>query len=112
MSHLLVLAVLALLTIPLVVAIRRSTELFVVQVRHGEPRLVRGRLPHRLYNDLCDVLARARVQEAQLRVVVEGGTPRLRPSQDISRGTEQQLRNVIGTFPIAKIRAGGRRASR
>ena len=107
MSLLLALAVLA---VPLVVAIRRSTELFVIQVRQGHQRLARGRLPPRLYNDLGDVLTRARVQEVTIRVVVEGGTPRLHASPHLSPGTEQQLRNVIGTFPVAKIRAGRRRA--
>lgn len=102
------LAILAIFAVPLVVSIRRSTELFVVDVRKGRAFLRRGRIPQRLLNDLGDVVKRARVVSGTLRCVVEQGRPRLYPSGQLEAGTIQQLRNVVGTYDVAKIRAGKR----
>ncbi|MCA9628941.1 MAG: DUF3634 family protein [Myxococcales bacterium] len=84
--------------------LRRANELFCVKVRDGKPRLARGKAPPRLYADLEDVLTRARVRQAEVRVVVEDRRPRVL-SSGVGQGTEQQLRNVVGTWQLAQIRA-------
>lgn len=109
MNLLLGLCLLLLLAIPLAVAILRSNELFCVDVREGKPRFVRGRLPQRLLDDIADVVRRPPIVAARLRVVTEDGRPRLvLAAGRVPEGQLQQLRNVIGSFKVAEIRAGGR----
>ena len=103
------LLILAVLAAPLARAIWRSNELFCIDVIAGKPRVVRGRLPQRLLDDLSDVLGRPQVKQARLRVVVEDGLPRLIVAQgDLPDGQLQQLRNVVGTYRTQEIRAGRR----
>ncbi len=105
-----VLLITLVLALPIAIGIARSNELFVLALRAGRLRLVRGRLPGELLHELSDVLERGRVGQAQLRVVVEGGKARLKVTGKVSEATEQQLRNVVGRFAVATIRAGSRRA--
>ena len=97
------------IVVAIAISISRSHELFVIEVDAGRVRLRRGRLPHALFGDLQDVVKRARIASARISVVRDGDGPRvLAPSLDA--GQLQQLRNVVGTYPLAKIRAGTRRA--
>lgn len=100
------LAVLAVLSIPLVISIRRSTELFVIRVEAGKARFIRGRMPQRLLNEISDVVRRERIQAGEIRCIVESGRPRIF-APGLRDGHVQQLRNVVGTYQIAQIRAGG-----
>ncbi|MEB2312572.1 MAG: DUF3634 family protein [Sorangiineae bacterium] len=103
-------AILALLSLPLVAAIRASTELFVLEVRDGKVTVRRGRLPPRLLADLEDVLGRPPVPKARVRCVAEDARPRVLPDPGLSPGRLQQLRNAVGRWELAQIRAGRRRA--
>jgi hypothetical protein len=99
----------AILAIPLVIAIRRSNELFVLDVAQGKVSVVRGRLPQRLLDDLVDVLERAKTETARIRVIVEEGRPRVViGGGTLSETRLQQVRNVVGTYKLTQIRAGGR----
>lgn len=101
--------ILALLGVPLLVALSRSNELFVIEVRNGIPRAVRGRMPQRLLDELADVVRRPKLESARFKVVVEDRRARLVVTRGtIPPGQLQQLRNVVGTFPVPAIRAGGR----
>lgn len=104
------LGLLLLAAIPFVIALRRSNELFVARVRKGELEVVRGRLPQGLFDDLEDVFARTQA-DASLRVVVENRRPRAE-IRGVDEGTAQRVRNVIGRFPLAEIRAGRRAPNR
>src|SRR5688500_12795351 len=105
----LVLALIALLaSAPLVLAIVRANELFLVRVRDGGLRLVRGRVPSRLFDDLADVVRKPAVVRADLRAVNEGGRPRLYAEGELSPEHKQRLRNVIGTWTVQQIRAAPR----
>jgi len=97
---------LAVLAVPLVIAIRHSTELFQIKVDKGKASLVRGRLPQRLYNDIKDIVHRPAVAHATIRCVAESGTPRVLPDEGLDEGQLQRLRNVVGHFEIAQIRNG------
>ncbi len=100
---------LALLVIPFAWSIYRSNELFVMEVRKGRTKVLRGRLPQPLANDLSDVFRRAKVRRANLRVVQEDRMPRVKVTDgELSDGTLQQVRNVLGRFDIAQIKSGGR----
>ena len=102
------LGMLALLAIPLVISIRRSNELFVLDVRKGTTSFRRGRMPQRLLDDIGDVVRKPRVLSATIRVVTEGGTARVIAKGQINEGQIQRVRNVLGTYEVAQIRAGGR----
>ena len=52
MSGFLLLAALGVLLVPLVISIRRATELFVVRIRAGEAHLFRGRIPQALLDEI------------------------------------------------------------
>ena len=102
------LGLLCLLSIPLILSIYRSNELFVVEVRKGKVRFTRGRIPQRLLDDIADVVRRPRVVSGRIRVVKEGGRPRVQAEGQFDPDHLQRLRNVVGTYDLAQIRAGGR----
>ncbi len=91
----------------LIYSARRHAELFVVRVQGGQSRFMRGRIPSQLLSDITDVVKRAKVESANIHVVAEGGEPRV-VAPELSPGTLQQLRNVVGTYKVAQIRAGTR----
>ena len=103
------LVILALLATPLIIAIARSNELFVIDVVDGVPRALRVRMPQLLLDDLGDVVRRPRLPAARFKVVVEDRRARLVVVRGEIPATQlQQLRNVVGTYPVAAIRAGGK----
>jgi hypothetical protein len=103
------LGILALVAVPLVFAILRSNELFHARVRQGDVELVRGRAPQALISDLRDIFERTTI-DGDIRVVAEDRRPKV-----VLRGVEgalaQRVRNVVGRFQAAEIRAG-RKGSR
>jgi hypothetical protein len=109
MSVLAGLALLAIFTALLVASAHRANELFLLEVRQGNAFVVRGRLPQRLFDEISDVVRRPRVTRAKIRVFREGGVPRVLARGEISSAQIQQLRNVLGGYQTAQIRAGGRR---
>lgn len=105
---LLVSCALGLLLWPLVVSIRRATELFVIRVQNGRTRFVRGRIPQDLLNDIADVVANPPVPEARIRALRRSGEPELEMRGAVGDGQRQRLRNVVGRFSVQRIMAGGR----
>ena len=93
----------------LVVGARRKNELFCISVRDGQPRLERGRLPPALFDDVCEVVKRERLQRGVIRVVLEAGTPRLLLQAEAAAAA-QPLRNVLGRFSLVELRSGRMRA--
>jgi hypothetical protein len=109
MTGALLLAVFALALLPLVIAIRRATELFVVKVRDGEAFFFRGRMPQSLLDEINDVVRRPKVAAAELRVVRRSGRPELSARGELSADQLQRIRNVLGRYGVQRIAAGGRR---
>jgi hypothetical protein len=89
----------------ILVALRGAPELARLEVRDGQLSFVRGRLPPGLFGDFADVLSRRRVDRADVRVVLEGGRPRVVAS-GITADELQQLRNVAGAYTTAQFRSG------
>jgi hypothetical protein len=108
MSLLVGLLLLGAFAIPLVISMRRANELFVMEVRDGNVRVIRGRAPQRLLDDLETIVARGGVETATIRVVTEDGVARAVTGGALTDAQCQQVRNVVGMWPIAKIRAGRR----
>jgi hypothetical protein len=93
-----VLAVLA-LAIP---AFVRANEVAAISVRSAEILLVRGSLPAPLVDDIADVVRRANVARATIRVVKEGGRARA-IATGVDEPTAQRLRNVLGAHPYKLV---------
>jgi hypothetical protein len=93
--------VLFVLLVPFSVSLARANEMFVISVRQGRVLLVRGRILPGLYDDIADVVERAAVQRATLRVVRSGGAPQLLVS-GVDELVTQRLRNVVGLYPDQK----------
>ncbi len=110
MPWLIALLVLAALALPLALAIRRSNELFCLDLRGQRLTLRRGRIPPALMDDFADVLRASRERRAVIRAVTIDRMPRLEARGEITADELQQLRNVLGTYPLAKLRAGRGRA--
>lgn len=101
---------LALAAVPLWVAIQRGTELFVVQITGGRCHLLRGRLPPALWSELVDVIERGKVSQGKVVCFLSGGSPAVRYQGRNAEVVTQQLRNVVGRFPLIRIRTGTFRA--
>jgi hypothetical protein len=97
----------AALVVPLVVAVARANQVFVLRVRAGQLKFVRGRIPQSLFDQIADIV-RGSSASGDLIVVTDNGRPRLTSSGQFDPGLLQQARNVVGLYPLAKIRAGGR----
>ena len=82
----------------------RAHERFVIAVRNGRTLVMRGRIPLSLRNEIADVVARARVASATLRVVRSGGAARM-IAVGVDATVAQRLRNVLGLYPDHKLRA-------
>jgi hypothetical protein len=105
------LVVVAIVVVVLLLLLRGSPELAKLEVQRGSVRLVRGRLPVRLFHDFEDILESPVIEKAEVRIVVENGQPRVLAS-GLDEARQQQLRNVLGTYTVAQLRAGQRRAAR
>lgn len=97
--------VLALACLPLIVALARASELARFVVRAGVVTRARGHVPARMLADVGDVVRRPRVAHALVRVVLEGGAPRVLVRGAMTAAQVQQLRNVVGGYPLAKLRS-------
>ncbi|MFO0756552.1 MAG: DUF3634 family protein [Byssovorax sp.] len=95
---------LLLLTIPLVVSLMRANELFCLKIKDGKVRVARGRIPPSLLGDLTDILGKPRVMEGTLRGVIEDRSARVYAEAELTDAQKQQIRNVVGAVPVAKIR--------
>jgi hypothetical protein len=89
----------------LFVSARRAREVCVLSVREGRTLRLRGKLPADARSAIDDVLARARVQRAQVRIL-RGETRATLDARGLDSTTAQRLRNVLGTFSMARISAG------
>jgi len=108
MTELVGLLILILVSIPLLLSIRRSNELFCLDVARGKAHRRRGHLPQGLLDDVEEVVRRPVVRRASIRVTQERGRPRVYVRGKMPDGQLQRLRNVVGAYPVAKIKGGKR----
>jgi hypothetical protein len=109
MSLLVPLALLLLVAVALGLGLARANELFSVRFEGREVRLLRGRVPQRLLDDITDVIRAEPAGRGAVRVVVEDRTPRVHVEGDLSPSQAQRIRNAVGMWPLAKIRSAARR---
>jgi hypothetical protein len=85
--------------------LRGSPELARLEVRDGKVSFLRGRMPSKLVDDFADILSHRSIQRADVRIVLEGGVPRV-VAEGLSDDRLQQLRNVTGSYSTAQFRSG------
>lgn len=86
--------------------LRRAATLFTLKIRGGRVVSSWGRLPPRLLQELVEIVDRAGVVRANVRCVVRDGRPVLLFEGEMSPGTSQSMRNVLGQFTVQEIRSG------
>ena len=84
-------------------AARGAITLCIAEVRDGKLTVTHGGLAPRILADLGDVLGRPRVERATLRVVRSRGRAKVEARGDLTAAQLQQLRNVVGSVPVAKL---------
>lgn len=104
-----IVVLLVLACVPLVFLLSRANELARFVVRSGVVTRARGHVPPRMLADVSDVVRTPHVAYALVRVVVEGGAPRVLVKGGLTDAQVQQLRNVVGSYPLARLRSTPRR---
>lgn len=89
----------------LLFVLRGSPELARFEVKGGKFEFVRGRVPPKLLDDFADVLSAHSSVQASIRVVLDGGRPRV-VATGLSDDDVQRLRNVAGPYTVAQFRSG------
>ena len=84
-------------------AARGAITLCVAEVRAGKLEVTHGGLAPRVLADIGDVLRRPRVERATVRIVRARGHAEVQASGDLTAAQLQQLRNVVGSVPLAKL---------
>ncbi len=88
---------------------RAAITVCVLDITAGDVVVRRGGLAPRVLADLRDVAARPKIGHATLRIVRERGHAALELHGDVPPGQLQQLRNVVGSVPLAKLANARRR---
>ena len=84
-------------------AARGAITLCVAEVRDGKLEVTHGAIAPRILADMKDVVGRPRVSGGTIRVVRARDHARVDASGDFSTAQLQQLRNVVGSVPLAKL---------
>jgi len=93
--------IVAVLLLGLVAAVRRALQVLVVDLERGDIVRRRGRATPELLREIADVARRSR-STGRVVLKLEGGQVAVR-TQGLTDATEQQLRNVVGRFPKARL---------
>jgi hypothetical protein len=91
------------------VSARSAITMCVLEITAGEVIVRTGGLAPRVLADLGDVAARPRIARATLRIVRERGRASLELKGDVPPAQLQQLRNVVGSVPLAALANARRR---
>lgn len=89
----------------LYVAARRAITIVELSIEKGNVQVVRGGIAPPILADLRDVAKRPPIKSARVRVVRASGRAEVQfPSVgDMSDAQKQQIRNVVGSVPLARL---------
>ncbi len=82
---------------------REAITICVIEVARGKAKLARGGIAPRVLADIGDVVKRPRIERATIRVVRNRDHAKVEVRGAVSDAQVQQLRNVIGSVPLAKL---------
>ena len=84
-------------------AARSAITVCVAEIRDGKVSITHGGIAPRVLADIADVVARPRVERATLRIVRARGRAEIAMKGELSASQVQQIRNVVGSLPLAKL---------
>ena len=90
------------------VSARRAITICVLEIVDGEIEVSRGSLTPRILSDMGDIAKRPKVKSATIRLLRARDFAKVDASGPFTVEQLQQLRNVVGNIPIAKL-VGNRR---
>ena len=91
-----------------VLAARRALTLFVIEIKTGQVVRASGRIPPSLLNDFLAVCPRRLNARLVIRCRIEQGRARLITQGPLAADTIQQLRNLLGLWPLVRLKAAPR----
>jgi Protein of unknown function (DUF3634) len=107
--ELVIVAVVAVALVALWASARAAVTVCVLDITAGDVVVRSGGLAPRVLADIGDIAARPKIERATLRIVREGGRAALEVRGAVPPAQLQQLRNVVGSVPLAKLRNARRR---
>ncbi len=87
---------------------KQHLTLFVLRVEQGHMVAVKGRMPRRLLNDIGDVIRQERCLDLRIVCRIEDGAAQLHVYGDTNPGFEQLLRNLVGEYPLPRLKQAPR----
>jgi hypothetical protein len=102
-------AAVAIALIALWLSARAAVTVCLLDITRGDVVVRRGGLAPRILAEIGDVAARPKIAQATLRVVRERGRAVLEVNGTVPPAQLQQLRNVVGSVPLAKLANSRRR---
>jgi hypothetical protein len=88
---------------------RAAITVCVLDVVAGQVSVRRGGLATGIRTEIEDVVARPKIERATLRILRDRGRAVLEVKGVVSAAQRQQLRNVVGSVPLAKLANAPRR---
>ncbi len=82
---------------------RRAVTICVLSVEQGLVRVRHGDLTPRILQDLRDVVARPKVARGEIRITRGDGRAQVALSGTFTEAQAQQVRNVVGSVPLAGL---------
>lgn len=82
---------------------RNATTVCVLEITGGKVAVKRGGIAPRVLSDIRDVVRRPKVRRATVRITRSRGRAHVAIRGNLTREQEQQVRNVVGTVPLAKL---------
>lgn len=82
---------------------RRDITVAVLQVQDGDVAVTKGAISPRVLSDLRDVVRRPAVKSATLRILRGKEHASVEASGKLTGDQVQQVRNIVGSVPIAKL---------
>jgi hypothetical protein len=88
---------------------RAAVTICVLEVASGKVQIAKGALSPRVLSDVQEIVRRPKVKSATIRLVRAKDFAQIEATGTLSAEQLQQLRNLIGNTPVAKL-TGGRAA--
>jgi hypothetical protein len=87
---------------------KHAVTLFVIRIEGGKIAAVKGRLPRRLLDDIADVVERQHCRDLRIVCRMQDGQARLTLYGAATPGLDQVLRNLLGEYPVARLKQAPR----
>ncbi len=89
--------------VALYVAARRAITVVELSVERGNVRIVRGGIAPPILADLRDVARKPPISSLRVRIVRSRGRAEVQLAGEVSDAQAQQIRNVVGSVPLARL---------